>query len=368
MVSVLVGDLFISSAQTLVNTVNCVGVMGKGIALGFKQRFPDMYHDYTSRCKRGEVRLGEPYLYRPMLGKWVLNFPTKDHWRSVAKLEDIVRGLEYLVDHYREWGITSLAVPPLGCGEGQLEWAVVGPTLHRYLGQLDIPVELYAPFGTPSGELGHDFLADRHRMIHSQRRVGPGSVALALIVSKLMTDPHRRPLGRIQFQKLAYFATQAGIPTGLTFTRGSYGPYSPGLKKQVAALVNNGLVQERRLGEMIVVEPGRALRDAASAYDTSVETFAQSAERVCDLFLRMDTTRSEIAASAHFAAKSLSMSLRRMPTEREVVDFVLAWKARRRPPVKESVVTNAVRNLAALGWISVQPTADLVPDDDLDFA
>ena len=122
MVQVLIGDLFNSKAQTIVNTVNCVGVMGKGVALIAKRRFPDMYEDDVSRCKIGEVRLGKPYLYRRSTPSWILNFPTKDHWRSVTKLDDIVQGLEYLIGHYKAWGITSLAVPPLDCGNGQLEW------------------------------------------------------------------------------------------------------------------------------------------------------------------------------------------------------------------------------------------------------
>ena len=92
MVQVLIGDLFSSEAQTWVNTVNCVGVMGRGVALGFKQRFPKMFEDYAGRCERGEVQLGRPYLYRRPEEPWILNFPTKDHWRSVSKLDDIERG------------------------------------------------------------------------------------------------------------------------------------------------------------------------------------------------------------------------------------------------------------------------------------
>src|SRR5262245_14784245 len=139
---ILLGDILQSKAQTLVNTVNCVGIMGKGVALEFKKRFPEMYEDYLRRCEARQVQLGQPYLYRSLLPPWILNFPTKDHWRSVSKIEDIVRGLGFLEQHYREWGITSIAVPPLGCGYGQLEWRVVGPTLNRHLKRLDIPVEL----------------------------------------------------------------------------------------------------------------------------------------------------------------------------------------------------------------------------------
>ena len=159
MVRILTGDLFQSKAQTLVNAVNCVGVMGKGIALDFKVRFPDMYDDYVARCAAKQVRLGEPYLFQRPTPLWVLNFPTKDHWRSPASLSGIADGLAYVERHYRQWGIQSLAVPALGCGHGSLDWQVVGPVLHRHLSLLEIPVELYAPHGAPPhtpGDPVHD--------------------------------------------------------------------------------------------------------------------------------------------------------------------------------------------------------------------
>src|SRR6516164_3551084 len=148
MISIKIGNLFDSEAQTLVNAVNCVGVMGKGIALEFKKRYPEMFQDYERRCAAGEVKLGRPYLYKDHPGHWILNFPTKNHWRSAARLQDIEDGLKYLRQHYREWAIRSLAVPALGCGLGQLKWRIVGPMLYRHLGELDVPVELYAPHDT----------------------------------------------------------------------------------------------------------------------------------------------------------------------------------------------------------------------------
>src|SRR3990172_8515101 len=110
---VLIGDIFKSKAQTLVNTVNCVGIMGKGLALEFKNRFPDMFKDYETRCQKGEVKLGKPYLYKLLVPPWVLLFPTKEHWRSVSNIKDIEAGLQYLVDNCQRWGITSLAIPPI---------------------------------------------------------------------------------------------------------------------------------------------------------------------------------------------------------------------------------------------------------------
>lgn len=148
-----IGDLFASEAQTLVNTVNCVGVMGKGVALEFKKRFPSLFEDYAERCARKQVQLGEPYLYRGASEKLVVNFPTKGHWRSPSRQVDIESGLDYFVNHYAQWGVTSIAFPPLGCGNGGLEWAEVGPLMFGKLHPLPIAIEVFAPYGTPRHEL-----------------------------------------------------------------------------------------------------------------------------------------------------------------------------------------------------------------------
>src|ERR1019366_4689193 len=102
MFKALIGDMFESQAQTLVNTVNCVGVMGKGVALEFKKRFPAVFVDYAARCARKEVILGKPYLFRDPGGKLIVNFPTKEHWRSPSRIADISSGLDYFVRHVEE--------------------------------------------------------------------------------------------------------------------------------------------------------------------------------------------------------------------------------------------------------------------------
>ncbi len=147
MLKPLIGDLFESRAQTLVNPVNCVGVMGKGLALEFKRRFPANFKDYADRCSRKEVRLGGPYLFGDPSGRGIVNFPTKDHWRSPSRLSDIEDGLEHLVRHFREWEVTSIAFPALGCGNGGLAWSEVGPLMYRSLAELPIDIEIYKPVG-----------------------------------------------------------------------------------------------------------------------------------------------------------------------------------------------------------------------------
>lgn len=365
MVNVLIGDMFKSKAQTLVNTVNCVGIMGKGIALEFKKRFPEMYEDYLRRCKAGQVKLGQPYLYRSLLPPWVLNFPTKDHWRSVSKLEDIVRGLRYLERHYRAWGITSLAVPPLGCGYGQLEWRVVGPTLYRHLKRLDIPVELYAPYGTPHEELQPTFLEQtpvEEKATASgdpASRMKPAWVALVKILDEIENERYHYPVGRTGFQKIAYFATESGIPTGLSYRRSSYGPYAPALKALITRLVNNGLIREERLGRMFAVKPGPTFKDACLAYERDLADWKDTIEKIADLFMRMRTQQAELAATVHFAAKDAAAKKSEQPSESEVLSEVMSWKRKRRPPLNEADVAATIRGLSMLGWLKVKPSSDL---------
>jgi uncharacterized protein YwgA len=339
--------------------------MGKGIALEFKRRFPDMFEDYVRRCRRKDVQLGQPYLFKRVAPPWILNFPTKDDWRSLTKLSDIREGLESLQQHYREWGITSIAMPPLGCGLGQLEWRVVGPTLYRYLRRLEIPVELYAPHGTPNEQLQFSFLehegepARAHQLPDNGYKISPGWVALVEILARVDSEPYHWPIGRTSFQKEAYFATESGIPTGLEFQRGSYGPFSPDLKSLISRLQNNQLISEEKLGRMLAVKPGPTFRDAKSHFEQKLAEWEPALRRITDLFLRLDTNRAELAATVHFSWRSLRSRSPEKPSENQVLSEVKQWKQRRRPALEDQDVAETIRNLAALGWIDVEPSSDL---------
>jgi O-acetyl-ADP-ribose deacetylase (regulator of RNase III) len=142
------GDLLAADVEALVNAVNCVGVMGKGIALAFKQRYPENYRRYRAACGRGEVALGRMFvveLATPM-PRYVVNFPTKDHWRSPAHLADIETGLNDLVRVIEDRDIRSIAMPALGAGNGGLAWAEVEPLIKSRLGELNgVRTVLYPP-------------------------------------------------------------------------------------------------------------------------------------------------------------------------------------------------------------------------------
>lgn len=140
------GDIFESEAQVIVNTVNCQGVMGKGLALAFKERYPAMFAVYKEECKTGKLRIGRPSLYKDST-PWILNFPTKDKWKANSRLEYLDKGLKYFVTNCKRAGIKSIAFPKLGAQNGKLEWDEVGPLMAKYLSTLNIEVYIYIAEG-----------------------------------------------------------------------------------------------------------------------------------------------------------------------------------------------------------------------------
>ena len=143
-ITVINGNIFNTEAQTIVNTVNCVGVMGKGIALVFKLRYPSMFEQYQKYCKQKLIAVGKLWIYKgEPTNPWVLNFPTKTHWKLPSEYEYIEKGLQKFVDTYKEKGITSIAFPLLGANNGGLDKDKIMETMHHYLSKCDIPVEIY---------------------------------------------------------------------------------------------------------------------------------------------------------------------------------------------------------------------------------
>jgi O-acetyl-ADP-ribose deacetylase (regulator of RNase III) len=142
MITYMESSVFDSPAQTLVNTVNTVGVMGKGIAKEFKVRYPRMYVEYRALCDRQQLKIGQLHLWRSDT-RWVLNFPTKSTWKLPSKIEYIEAGLSKFVQSYKALGISSASFPPLGCGNGNLNWADVKPLMEAYLARVDIPIYIH---------------------------------------------------------------------------------------------------------------------------------------------------------------------------------------------------------------------------------
>lgn len=368
MFKALIGDLFATQAQTRVNTVNCVGIMGKGVAQKFKKCYPVMFEDYVERCARKQVRLGEPYVYRDHSGILIVNFPTKDHWRSPSRLADIERGLDYFVQHHAEWGVESVAFPPLGCGNGGLSWEEVGPLMFGKLRRLGIEVEVYAPYGTPKSQLEEDFLGRPTQMELEGRgrkheKMNPEWVVLMEVLRELEKQPYANPVGRTIFQKICYVVTEMGVQTGFQFSKGSYGPFAEEVKLALHDFANRNWLHEVRLGQMIALRVGPQYEKERSKHVETLKRHERKISKTVDLFSRIkNTEQAEAVLTVLFASRQLKQGKpQHEVAEQDLYEYILDWKKAWRTDKKKQAVASAIRNLVMLGWMRLQFSESL-PD------
>lgn len=364
---VLIGDIFKSSASTLVNTVNCVGVMGKGIAQVFKGRYPDNYKDYRSRCQNGEVRPGEPYLFTDLFGASIINFPTKDHWRSSSRLSYIEKGLDWFANNWKKLGIESVAFPPLGCGNGGLDWEDVGPLMFQKLKDLPIEIEIYAPYGTPSEQLADEFLSKRASSGEKAGRMGRrynDKWDLILYVIRLLdSDPLSLPVGRTVYQKICYVLTRSGVSTGFTFARGDYGPFSPEARESLTVIANKNLIKEEVQGRLI-----RMTVDPSFTFDEGKFNVSEidAAMATVDLFSRFsDARQAEEFSTLMFAYDELASACEEMRApicEQDVISSVVKWKPHWDTAAQRCTLASELFYLTAFRWVDVAGLT-YVPDD-----
>jgi O-acetyl-ADP-ribose deacetylase (regulator of RNase III) len=224
------GNLLEADAEALVNTVNCVGIMGKGVALQFKKAFPENFRHYEKACHDEQVRIGQMFIVPTNSftnPKYIINFPTKRHWKGKSRLEDIRTGLEALVNDVRYLDIRSIALPPLGCGNGGLEWSEVAPLIESAFAKLpNVQVLLFEPQGAPKAETMRIATAK------------PSLTRARALLIRLM-ELYRIPgysLSLLEIQKLAYFLQFAGEPLKLRYVKHKYGPYADNLNHVLQAL------------------------------------------------------------------------------------------------------------------------------------
>ena len=226
MIKLTQGDILCANAEALVNTVNCVGVMGRGIALQFKKLFPKNFKRYKAVCDKKELQPGKMFIYDLNLlhnPRYVINFPTKRHWKGKSRMEDIEAGLQTLVAEVRKRNIHSIAIPPLGCGLGGLRWEDVRDRIEEAFQDLtDVQVLLYEPKGAPPAE----------KMVHSKKTPGltVGRAALLVLMRRYLAavmDPY---VTLLEIHKLMYFMQEAGEGLKLQYNKGLYGPYAQNLR------------------------------------------------------------------------------------------------------------------------------------------
>lgn len=219
------------------------------------------------------------------------------------------------------------------------------------------------PYSAHSKELIMEFLAQvgdqpiDPATRNGQAALNPAWVALVEIVARIEQQPYHWPIGRTLFQKIAYVATNERLPTGLYYQRGSFGPFSGDLKSLEAKLGNNGLLQEERRGKMFMVTVGPNFTRIRPKYTSQIEEWDRIIDKMVDLFSRVNTDQAEVIATVLFAAGELKDHLR--PSETAVLDAVMHWKQKRRPPLDRGTVASTIRNLATLQWLAVTPDPNL---------
>ncbi len=290
------GNLLEADAEALVNTVNCVGFMGKGIALQFKQAFPENFEAYRRACEQAQLHPGRMFVFenRSMIGpKYIINFPTKRHWKGNSRLEDIDAGLDALVEDVARLGIKSIAVPPLGCGLGGLDWNKVRPRIElAFKAVPDVRVLLFAPAGAPDAK-AMPVRTKPAKMTHAR----------ALFI-KLMQQYNGMAyrLTLLEVQKLAYFLQESGEPLKLNYVAHTYGPYAENLNKVLQVIEGHftrGYGDSPKPDRDIELLPG-AVEAADAVLDTSSESW-QRLQRVAELIEGFETPYGmELLSSVHW--------------------------------------------------------------------
>lgn len=346
MIVATTGDLLDDDAEAVVNTVNTVGVSGKGLALQFRQRYPENEAAYRAAARRGGIRLGAVFVVEtgsPDGPKWIVNFPTKDHWRSRSRLGDIAAGLDDLVRFLSEHHVRSVAVPPLGCGNGGLDWRQVEPLIRAKLEPLEeVEVRLYQPNGAPTSTTAR-VCTQRPRL------TVPKAVVVALLASYI--ERAESAATRLVAQKLAYLAQAAGAPLRLEFTKQRFGPYAENLNHLLLATEGHytaGFGDRSRGSELSVL--AGADREARTVLDTDALA-GRAVERVDELTDGFESPYGlELLATLHWV-KQHELSAERAPGWEQAAELVRAWSPRKANLFTDHHLRVAWKQLESHGWL-----------------
>ncbi len=338
------GNLLEAEADALVNTVNTVGVMGKGIALQFKRAYPKVFQAYKTACDRGELQIGQMHvvdLGRLGQPRWVINFPTKRHWRAKSRMEDIEVGLADLVGVIRRLDLKSIALPPLGCGNGGLEWGDVRPLIEAALAPLgEVEVSLFEPAGAPP--------AGRMRVGTARPKMTPGRAAFIGLLARYKVPGYDYRLSMLEAQKLAYLLQVAGEPLKLQYAAHHYGPYADNLRHVLARLEGHFLLGYGDGGNQPDT-PLTLLSDAVEEAERHLSTMPDARarfDRVTKLIYGFETPFGmELLSSVLWCAVQEGDQLE------TVTECVRSWSPRKRKQFQPQHIEVALQRLREQDWL-----------------
>ena len=348
MIEYKTGDILAEDVDALVNSVNCVGVMGRGIALQFKNAFPENFEAYADACKRDEVQPGRMFVFETRQlspPRYIINFPTKRHWRGKSRIEDVEAGLHALVREVKDRNIRSIAIPPLGSGLGGLEWKDVRPRIEAALRDIaDVKAVVFQP-----GDVPVDSRANRSTDVP---KMTAGRAALVGLMHRYvggLLDPF---VTLLEVHKLMYFMQEAGEPLRLKFKKGPYGPYAENLR-HVLRTVEGHLVSGYDDGsdepdKELELVPG-AFEDSRAFLEDNLDTQSRF-DRVAALIEGFESSFGlELLSTIHWVAAEHPSA-----TEQEIIGYTYAWGPRKRQ-FSERQIRLAVRVLGEKDWLVASP-------------
>lgn len=339
-----VGNILAEDAEALVNTVNCVGIMGRGIALQFKKAFPDNFKAYAAACEREDIHPGQMFVYETGLlttPRYIINFPTKRHWRGNSRMEDIESGLVALVQEIEARNIRSIAIPPLGSGLGGLNWDDVRPRIEQALrGLNDLQIIVFEP----------DDAADASKRVQNRKppRMTAGRAALVSLMHSYLRGLLDPFVTLLEVHKLMYFMQLAGEPLRLRYRKALYGPYAENLRHVLHAVEGHLVYGYADGGD----EPNKQLKLVPGAIQDANEflehdTDAQSRfTRVAELIAGFESPFGlELLATVHWVVANEDVK-----TADDVVAQTYAWNERKKRFSRRQIEL-AVGVLAEQNWI-----------------
>jgi O-acetyl-ADP-ribose deacetylase (regulator of RNase III) len=345
MIRYTTGDILKAEAEALVNTVNCVGIMGRGIALQFKQMYPANFKAYAAACNREEVQPGRMFVFDTRelnLPRYIINFPTKRHWRGKSRVEDIEAGLVALVDEVRARGIRTVAIPPLGSGLGGLDWSQVRPLIERAFAALpEVDVQVFEPLDVPA-----DGRVNRSTKVP---KITAGRAALVELMRRYLGALLDPSISLLEVHKLMYFLQAAGEPLHLRYVKAPYGPYAENLR-HVLLEVEGHLVSGYADGgdapdKPLSLVPG-AVEEAERFLNAHAATHARL-DRTAALVEGFETPYGlELLSTVHWVAThegAVSVP--------EITGAVHGWNTRKRQFTVDQIRLASER-LREQGWLS----------------
>ena len=348
MIKLIQGDILKADAEALVNTVNCVGVMGRGVALQFRKAFPTNFKVYKAACKDNQVKPGKMFvcdlnrLYNP---RFIINFPTKRHWQGKSCMEDIRSGLSDLIDFVQQQKIRSIAIPPLGCGLGGLNWAEVRPLIIEAFQSLpEVDVLLFEPSGAPQSNV----------MVKGKvPKMTAGRAALIGLMRRYLVAVMDPTLTLLEVHKLMYFMQESGEVLRLNYQKAPYGPYSENLR-HVLNHIEGHFISGYGDGEDKPDKPLELNLCASKQAETFLaghEATQKHFERVADLIKGFETTFGmELLSTVHWVATREEAS-----TPDEAVVKIHNWNNRKRM-FEARHIHLAWKRLDELGWLTHSQT------------